>query len=92
MANADKKAKKVKAPTAHKRWKQDIKKNARNSSAKARMRTTRVAFAKANGQGRVDLLDGLYSLMDRAAKSGLFHPNKVARLKSRAAKKAQTAA
>jgi small subunit ribosomal protein S20 len=80
--------KKVKAPTALKRHKQDIKKNLSNRIRKSQIHTARTAFAEAKDETvKKTLLNTLYGLLDKAAKNGVFKKNKVSRLKSRLAAK-----
>lgn len=85
MADEKKEEKKaVKVPTALKRHKQDIKKNLTNRMWKSRIHTARSAFAETtNETEKKSLLNSLYSLLDKAAKNGIFKKNKVSRLKSR---------
>lgn len=75
--------KKAKIATPVKRHKQDIKKQTVNKQFKSRIHTTRVAFSKATGAEKEEMLKTLHGLIDKAQKRGLFKPNKSARLKSR---------
>jgi small subunit ribosomal protein S20 len=91
MANDDKGGavkKKPRVPTPLKREKQDAKKNFANRVKKSRIHTARVAHQKATvPEEKSSLLKVLYSLIDKAAKSGVFKRNKANRLKSRLANK-----
>ena len=89
MAEEKKEEKKAgRIPTALKRHKQDLKKNLTNRSWKSRILTARNAFAAAKDETeKKELRNTLNSLLDKAAKIGLFKKNKVSRLKSRAAAK-----
>ena len=79
--------KRVKAPTAAKRHKQDVKKTLRNRVLKSKIKTARSTFAAlAVGETKDQAKNGLYSELDKAVKKGLFTKNKAARLKSRLAK------
>lgn len=87
---ADEKAEKkaVKAPTPLKRHKQDLKKNLTNRTWKSKIHTARAAFIEAKDEtSKKSLLNALYSLLDKAAKIGIFKKNKADRLKSRLASK-----
>ena len=77
--------KKTKLPTPLKRRKQDIKKALNNKIVKSKIHTARGKFtAQAEGsEGKKELLSTLFSLIDKAAKKGVFKKNKANRLKSR---------
>ncbi|OGN62322.1 MAG: hypothetical protein A3F09_04615 [Chlamydiae bacterium RIFCSPHIGHO2_12_FULL_49_11] len=75
---------KKKAPTALKRQKQDAKKSLNNRMKKSKLHTQRVKFEKETTR---DGLGTLFSILDKAAKSGVIKPNKASRLKSRLAKR-----
>jgi len=78
----------VKVPTPLKRHKQDHKKNLNNRMWKSRILTARTAFAAAKDEKEKETLrNSLNSLLDKAAKVGIFKKNKVSRLKSRASAK-----
>jgi small subunit ribosomal protein S20 len=82
-ANKEEK-KRVKAPTAAKRHKQDVKKTLRNRVMKSKLKTARTAFAALpSGANKDAERSTLYSYFDKAVKKGLFTKNKAARLKSR---------
>ena len=87
MAEAPEVKKKTKTPTALKRHKQDLKKNFNNRVWKSRILTARTAFAEAKAEEKPTLLKALHSLLDKAAKNGVFKKNKVSRLKSRSTAK-----
>ena len=84
----EKVTKKERVPTALKRHKQDLKKNLLNRMWKSRVLTARNAFAaETDAEKKKALQNALNSILDKAAKIGLFKKNKVSRLKSRAASK-----
>ncbi|MBS0586149.1 MAG: 30S ribosomal protein S20 [Verrucomicrobia bacterium] len=87
MADEASNAKKqVKAPTAAKRHKQDLKKSLRNRAAKSKIKTARTVFTTlTTKEEKTTHCNLLYSHLDRAVKKGLFSKNKAARLKSRLA-------
>ena len=91
MATPDqekKEAKKTKLPTAKKRELQNKKRRVANKAQRSRIRSEVRAFrAKAASTEGVPTteLDSLYSLLDKAAKKGLYKQNKASRLKSRLA-------
>ena len=82
------KPKKAKVPTALKRDKQNVKKNLRNRSFKASVRTAVVSLQKSmtekDAKDTVDSkLNQIYSLMDKGVKKGIFKKNKASRIKAR---------
>jgi len=83
------KNKKVKVPSAKKRDLQSEKQRIRNRAMKARIKTAVRRLDEAKTAGKPEetaaALNQVYSMMDRAAKSGLFKQNKAARSKSRLA-------
>jgi small subunit ribosomal protein S20 len=91
MANENKGGevkKKPRVPTPLKREKQDAKKNFANRVRKSRIHTARIAHQKAGSpEEKTTLLKVLFSLIDKAAKTGVFKRNKADRLKSRLANK-----
>jgi small subunit ribosomal protein S20 len=91
MANEEKGGevkKRPRVPTPAKRHKQDAKKNLANRIRKSRIHTARVAHQKATApEEKASILKLLYSLIDKAAKTGVFKRNKANRLKSRLANK-----
>lgn len=84
MAEEPKKVVKVKRPTPLKRMLQDQKKRLKNKSFKARILTAVRVFEKEKSQ---DVLNTIYSLLDKGQKEGILHPNTVSRKKSRLAHK-----
>ena len=81
---ADEKKKQSKLPTALKRRKQDLKKALVNKVVKSKIHTARVKFAAATDtESKNTLLKALFSLVDKAAKRGVYKKNKANRLKSR---------
>ncbi len=81
---ADEKKKKVKFPTALKRRKQDEKKSMCNKIVKSKIHTARVKFEEEKeSENKKTLLKTLFSLIDKAAKRGVFKRNKADRIKSR---------
>lgn len=87
MAKATDKNKKIKRPTAQKRAIQSEKKRLINRAHKAKVSTTVRAFETALKSGDAENikkhLSEVYSVMDKAAKKGLFKKNKANRSKSR---------
>lgn len=80
----EEKKKRPRVPTALKRKKQDLKKAARNKIVKSKIHTARVKFEKeSETESKKTLLKSLHSLIDKAAKKGVFKRNKADRLKSR---------
>lgn len=83
----EKKAPKVKRPTALKRDIQNEKRRLQNRSFKSRIKTAvrsfeKVAAEKNEPEAKAQL-DSVYSLIDKAVKMGIFKVNKGARLKSK---------
>jgi small subunit ribosomal protein S20 len=76
--------------SAEKRMRTNKIREQRNKSARSRLRT---AIKKARQAQNTDSADSAFleakSLLDRASRKRLVHPNKAARLKSRLAKAAQ---
>lgn len=91
MAEAEKKAKKTKRPTALKRMIQNEKKKEVNKVLKSRVRTAIRSFEtslKEQDAAKVKAdLSTVFSLMDKGVKKGIFKKNKAARTKSRFAAK-----
>lgn len=88
MSKEKKPETKQKRPTALKRDMQDKRRNLRNRSYKARVRTairgleaTLTSGDQAKAQESLTLV---HSLMDKGAKMGIFKDNKASRMKSRA--------
>lgn len=90
MAETEKKAK-TKRPTAKKCDLQNEKRRLRNQAFKSRVKTVWRTFDASLAKGENDLmkeaLTQVYSMMDKAAKRGIFKQNKADRLKARAAAK-----
>ena len=82
---------KTKRPTALKRDTQNLKRRLINKTFKSRIRTAMRSFESAleakNNEEALDKLNGVYSVMDQAAKRGIYKRNKADRLKARAAQK-----
>jgi small subunit ribosomal protein S20 len=93
MASSDQEkkeeAKKTKLPTAKKRELQNKKRRVANKAQRSRIRSEVRAFrsktASTDSPVAATDLDNLNSLLDKAAKKGLFKQNKASRLKSRLA-------
>ena len=68
---------------AQKWMRQSEKRTTRNKDAKTRLKTI---FKKAVSTRDADTAKSVESQLDKAAKSGIIHPNKAARKKSRLAK------
>jgi small subunit ribosomal protein S20 len=88
----DKKAKKVKRPTALKRDLQNEKRRLNNRVYRSRVRTAIRSFQEALEKGdqaaTTEKLNEAYSILDKCAKKGVFKINKVSRTKSRLAARA----
>jgi len=78
---------KNRTPSAKKRDLQSFKKQVRNNSFKATVRTAIRAFEKAVEEGNkavmIQKLNTVYSLLDKGVKTNKFKLNKAARTKSR---------
>lgn len=90
MAKAKKEgeeAKKEKRPTPAKRMLQNQKRRVRNRDRKSQIRTAIRAFETALEKGAPEdvkaKLSKIYSLVDRAVKTGVYKRNKASRTKSR---------
>ena len=72
---------------ARKRARQETQHRARNMAQRAAMRTHIKKYLKSVGDSDMEVVEKEYrmavSQVDRAARRGLHHPNKAARLKSR---------
>lgn len=66
-----------------KRLKQDVKRTARNRSARGNLRTAVRKYRELDAEQRPQEYAGLQSLLDRAVKKGIISKNRAARLKSR---------
>ncbi len=95
MANPGKgkEEKKVKRPTEQKRQIQNEKRRVMNKGSRSRVRTGIKSYLDAlKGQDMAKKeasLNELFSLVDKAAKKGVFKLNKASRIKSRMASKLQ---
>jgi small subunit ribosomal protein S20 len=69
--------------SAIKALRQQKKRTIRNAGIRAKMRTIIKAVKTGGG---AESLSEMYSTVDRAAKRGIIHPNKAARIKSRITK------
>jgi small subunit ribosomal protein S20 len=92
MATSSKaKKRSVRIASGRKRARQDVERNAANSSLRSRFRTVVKNIQKAVTAGdknkATDLLKTGQSVIDSIADKGLFHKNKAARHKSRLAQK-----
>ncbi len=88
MATSSKAKKKtVRLASGRKRARQDVKRNAHNSSLRSQFRTVVKNVQKAAASGdkvkASDLFKLGQSVIDSIADKGIFHKNKAARLKSR---------
>lgn len=86
----------AKRPTAKKRDIQNEKKRVINQAFKKRIKTALRRYAEALQEGNQadsqEKLRGVYSMMDKGVKRGIFKQNKALRLKSRMALRLQKAA
>ncbi|HOK23602.1 MAG TPA: 30S ribosomal protein S20 [Candidatus Hydrothermia bacterium] len=72
--------------SAMKRQKQDEKRRLRNKAYKSFVKTlTKKFLAEEDPEKKKDLLNKLYKYLDRAAVKRIYHPNTVARKKSKLA-------
>ena len=72
--------------SATKALRQSLRRKAKNTAKKMAVKAATKKFAAANN-GKAEL-GGVYAALDKAAKTGVIHRNKAARLKSRLSKKA----
>ena len=89
-----KKTEKTKRPTALKRDLQNAKRRLRNRTMKSRVKTAIRSYNDAIAMKPEEAgasLATIYSLVDKAVKSGLFKKNKASRTKSRLAARLQAA-
>lgn len=95
MAKDTKKEGKLKRPSALKRDMQANRRNVRNRSFKARVRTAiRNLDASLEGSSQdqtQECLNLVHSLMDKGAQKGIFKDNKASRIKSRTTARVQKA-
>ncbi|MCF6191553.1 MAG: 30S ribosomal protein S20 [Candidatus Hydrothermae bacterium] len=76
--------------SAMKRVRQAEKRRLRNRALKTRIKTyTKKLLAAQSPEERQELLNLLYSLLDKAARKRVLHPNTAARRKSRLARLVQ---
>lgn len=97
MATSSKAKKKtVRIASGRKRARQDVLRNAHNTSLRSRYRTALKGVAKAVAAGKRDesaqSLRSAQSVIDSVADKGIIHKNKAARLKSRLAAKVKALA
>jgi small subunit ribosomal protein S20 len=97
MATSSKaKKRSVRIASGRKRARQDVERNAANSSLRSRFRTVVKSIQKAVTAGdkikATELLKTGQSVIDSIADKGLFHKNKAARHKSRLAQKIKSLA
>lgn len=82
-----KKEAKVKRPTAQKRILQSEKNRLRNRDMKSRVRTAirslEASLEGTGGKSTDECMSEVYSLIDKAVKSGVWKINKASRIKSR---------
>lgn len=82
-----KEPKKQKRPTALKRDLQAERRNLRNRSFKARVRTAirslEACLSSNDKQKATESLEHVHSMMDKGAQKGIFKDNKASRIKSR---------
>jgi small subunit ribosomal protein S20 len=73
--------------SARKRHRQNLKRNARNRSAKSELKTEIRQVREAATAGKIDQAETDFRVavakLDRAAAKRIIHPNRAARLKSR---------
>lgn len=88
MAEEKEIKKKTKRPTAIKRDLQNEKRRLENKSFKSKVRTTLRTFEEAyeskNQANAKEALSAVFSIMDKGVKKGVYKPNTVNRLKTRA--------
>ncbi len=92
MAKEGAEKQKARTPQAQKRQIQNEKKRLANRTFKSQVRTAirrfEDAVSKKEANEIKDALSGVYALMDKGVKNGIFKLNKAARTKSRMAAKA----
>lgn len=74
--------------SAQKRQRQTVVRQARNKSARSRLRTAVKKHRAVEGEAKPESLATAYSEIDHARKKGVIHKNAAARYKSRLAKAA----
>jgi len=96
MAAAKPKKKNPRLASGRKRARQDVARNAANTSLRSRYRTAVKKVEKAAAAGNVELATQLFgqaqSVLDSVADKGIFHKNKAARDKSRLAARVKSLA
>jgi len=69
--------------SAKKRVKTNLKRQMRNRAARSTLRTTLKKIQEMPAEKRAEAVNEIQSVLDKAAKRGIIHRNKAARLKSR---------
>ena len=72
--------------SAKKRLKTSLKRQQRNRAAKSTLKSTLKTIEAIPDEKREEANRQIQSVLDKAAKRGIIHPKKAARLKSRSAK------
>ena len=72
--------------SAKKRLKTSLKRQQRNRAARSTLKSTLKTIEGMPDEKREEANRQIQSVLDKAAKRGIIHPKKAARLKSRAAK------
>lgn len=72
--------------SAKKRVKTNLKRQIRNRAAKSTLKSTLKNISAMPEEKRDEANRQIQAVLDKAAKRGIVHPNKAARLKSRSAK------
>ncbi len=72
--------------SAKKRLKTSLKRQQRNRAARSTLKSTLKAIEAMPDEKREEANRQIQSVLDKAAKRGIIHPKKAARLKSRSAK------
>ena len=61
----------------------NVKRQMRNRQVKSALRSALRRYREMSTEDRKGAVADLYSILDRAARKGVIHPNKASRLKSR---------
>ncbi|UCG50609.1 MAG: 30S ribosomal protein S20 [Candidatus Latescibacterota bacterium] len=69
--------------SAKKRVKTNLKRQVRNRAGRSSLRTTLKNIREMPQEKRVEAMNEIQSILDKAAGRGIIHPNKAARLKSK---------
>lgn len=89
------KEKKAKRPSALKRDAQSLSRNTKNRSYKAKVstaiRSLQDSMTKKDAAAAKAKLDGIFSLVDKGVKTGIYKMNKAGRVKSRLSSLVKTA-